>query len=82
MITYNESLKLIKQAIDLPENFFISYDTKISSIPGWDSFKWIAVIHLLEKETNVTFCLDNMEDIVIIGQLLARFNIPCPEQEG
>jgi acyl carrier protein len=73
MITNNMYLEAIREAIDLPEDFELSGETQISSVPGWDSLGWVSIILAFEQISGRDFPFENIENIENIDELLNNF---------
>jgi acyl carrier protein len=62
---------IITEALELPEQFALTPDTRISQIPGWDSMAWISVITAIEEASGNEFPLDRVDEIKTLSNLLS-----------
>ncbi len=54
------------------EGLIISEDTTSADVDGWDSIQQIALIDMIEKEFNIHFTIDEIVDMVNVGEMIDR----------
>lgn len=61
---------VIRDALQLPEDFDLDEAKRPAQIPGWDSVGWTAVLASLERRYGHTVSLLALDDAVTIGDIL------------
>ena len=66
----DDMLIAIVQALNMPSNYELHLDDKISSVPGWDSFGWVAVISALEKYCESELLIEQIDAVRSVRDLV------------
>ena len=69
MLTADRIEELIRDALELPDEFELAADLRPAQVPGWDSLAWLNIITAVESHLGTELPLDALDDVSTVGDL-------------
>lgn len=64
-------IAIIREALTLPADYNLKPEVRVSDVPGWDSFAWVAIISMIEECSGVEFPVTEIDGIRCVGDLVS-----------
>lgn len=58
---------MIRDALELPDDFALDEELRPANVPGWDSLGWLAILAAAEQDLGTEIPLDALEDVSTLG---------------
>ena len=68
MLSHSKIFEIIRESLELPEDFVLADEERPAFIPGWDSLGWVKIIIAIEESADIEIPLDTLDDVVTIGE--------------
>lgn len=69
MLTRGDAEAIVREVLELPDDFPLREDVRPALVPGWDSIAWLGIIASAEDAVGREIPPEALADIVTVGDL-------------